>query len=124
MKPFLPSSFALMVKTLVGVRRMVRPRTGPWSPELSLYLKPYGPRSFQYARPELLSPCGSGKSCMVGLLPLAMMVRTAPPALPATVGSPTRVLVLAVSRALPVIFRFTGSPGWGFFTVSDLPRIV
>jgi len=58
MKPFLPSSFTLMVKTEVGVRRMVRPRTGPCSPLVSLYLKPYGPSAFQNDRPEELSPCG------------------------------------------------------------------
>jgi len=120
----LPSSFALMVKTSEGVRRTITLRTGPCSPALSVYLKPYGPSAFQNVRPELLSPCGSGKSCIVELLPLAMTVRRAPPALPATVGSPTRVLVLAASRALPVTFRLDGSPGSGFFTTIDLPRIV
>jgi len=61
---------------------------------------------------------------VVGLLPLAMMVRMAPPALPAAVGSPTMVLPLPVSRALPVSFRLDWSDVWGFFTTSDLPRIV
>jgi hypothetical protein len=105
--PFLPSSFALMVNTLVGVRRIVTPRTGPCSPLVSVYLNPNGPRSFQNARPELLRPWGSGKSCCVGLPPLAMMVSVAPN----VVGSPTRVLPLPVSRALPVILRLAGSLG-------------
>jgi hypothetical protein len=42
---------------------------------------------------------------------------------PKVAGSPTIVLPLPVSRALPVIFRLLGSLGCGFFTTIDLPRI-
>jgi hypothetical protein len=121
--PFLPRILALMVNVPVGVRRMITPRTGPLSPRLSLYLKPKTPSDPQNGCPELSSPWGSGKSCMLGLLPLAMTVRSAPPALPSAVGSPTMVLALPLSRALPVILRRAGSPGFGSLTTRDLPRI-
>jgi hypothetical protein len=111
MGPFLPRSLALMVKTPVGVRRMITPRTGPLSPRVSLYLKPKAPSERQNSRPEPSRPCGRGKSCMLGLLPLAMIVRRAPPALPESVGSPTMVFGLPVSRAEPTILRRDESVG-------------
>lgn len=110
-RPFLPETLVLMLNVPLGVRLMRMLLTGPCSPCGSRYLKPYEPTPSQNARPVLLSPCGRGKSCVVGLAPLAMIVRSAPPALPVAVGLPTMVFGLPASRAVDVILRLDGSDG-------------
>src|SRR4029453_13479858 len=100
---------------------------GPFSPPGSLYLKP-GPIvsvAVQNGLPVLLVPCGRTKDWLLDVGPKAKNCKMAPPALPARVGSPTIVAELPFSLLALAILRFVAStPGFGSFTVSDLPRIV
>jgi hypothetical protein len=66
----------------------------------------------------MLVPWGKGNVCSLGVPPFARTVRAPPP----IVGSPTMVLVLALSLALPTTFRFSGV--LGFFSWNVSPRIV
>src|SRR5262249_29136 len=105
MKPFLPVSFALMEKRPFGVLLMIRLFTGPWlSPLASLYLNAE-PDFVQKGFPVLVVPCGSLKDWLDPCVPFAMISRMAPPALPASVGFPTRVSLLPISLAEPLMKR-------------------
>ncbi len=94
------------------------PAPGP-SPFGFLYLKPLMASPLQNCLPvTMLMPCGSENVCDDGLPPPTDTVSVPPD----TVGLPTIVLVLPFSLPLPMTFRLAGT--LGFFTVSELPRIV
>src|SRR5262245_54532937 len=122
--PFLPEIFALIEKLPLGVRLMLTPVTGEFSPLGSLYLNPLFESPVQNGLPVTpLVPESRANDCEVDVPPVANTSRSAPPALPAKVGLPLRVFELPFSLPEPVIFRLAESPGF-CFTVSDFPRIV
>jgi hypothetical protein len=91
------------------------------SPRLSLYLKPLTGSPDQNGFLLLLVPWLRTKRWLDGVPPFTKISRMAPPALPAAVGSPTKVSSLCSSRALT--FVLVGPPGWAF-TEKNLPRTV
>src|SRR5262245_43101660 len=122
--PFFPLIFALMLKFPLGERLMLTPVTALWVPFGSLYLKPFDASPDQNGWPVEAVPCFRSKRWLVGVPPLAMISRNAPPALPPKVGFPLlRVFGLPFSLPDPVILRLVVSPGF-CFTESDLPRMV
>jgi hypothetical protein len=122
MAPFLPSITAFTWKTPFGWRLISSCFTGPCSPRGSLYWKPVVPVAVQKGLPDALVPCASAKVWVLGAVPFSCSSSRAPPALPATVGSPTRVFGDDVSFAVPTILRLALAPV-GFFTVRTEPRM-
>jgi hypothetical protein len=115
----LPVPIALIRKTPLPLFLICALLMGPFSPLGSLYLNPFAALPLQKGSPVVgLMPCGNGNVWLPGVPPFALTVSVAPP----TVGSPTIVLPLPFSLALPTTFRLSGV--LGFLSCSVSPRMV